>query len=104
MRYPLSMKATQRCPKCGGKKLWLIDPFRVPSDTAGGQEMFVVPHQSTGGWVSLRANPVGSFELFLCAACGYSELYAKSFAELEARPDGSVRLLDMTDPKAGPFR
>jgi predicted nucleic-acid-binding Zn-ribbon protein len=99
------MKATQRCGKCGGKKIWLVDPFRVPSDTLAGQELSVVPHQGTGsGWASLRANPVGSFELFLCAACGYSELYAKAFKDLEARADGSVRLLDMSDASAGPFR
>lgn len=99
------MKTTLRCPKCSGKKLWIIDEFRVPGADAEGSPLAVVPHQARGrGGIfgSLAASPRGGFELYACAACGYSELWATKLDELEPGP--GVRLIDTHEPTKQAFR
>jgi predicted nucleic-acid-binding Zn-ribbon protein len=100
------MKKMMRCPKCAGKRIWVIEKYRVPGESAEGRELCVLPHQEEGkgGLLSFgRLNPVGHFDLFLCDGCGYSELWADGFRGLTPDPARGIRLLD-TDAKAGPFR
>ena len=100
------MKKTMRCPKCAGKRIWLIEKYRVPGESAEGRELPVLPHQAEAkaGLLSFgRLNPVGHFDLFLCDGCGYSELWADGFRGLTADPSRGIRLLD-TEASAGPFR
>ncbi|HEY8078080.1 MAG TPA: hypothetical protein VIF62_28330, partial [Labilithrix sp.] len=97
----------QRCPKCDGKKIWVVEAFRIPTETAQGQVLPVVPHQETGslGFLALaRVKPVGAFDVYLCAGCGYSELWASGLDELKANAPSGVRLLDSSTQPAGPFR
>lgn len=101
------MKRSQRCPKCGGKKLWIIEPYRLPNETAAGAPMPVVAHQKEprpGFFALAQLNPVGSVDLYLCAACGYAELWASNLEGLRPDPAQGVRLLDGTVTPAGPFR
>jgi len=100
------MKPTQRCPKCNGRRLWVIDPLRVPTESATGAVLPLVPHQGkVGGFLQLTAlNPVGKLELFVCARCGYSELWAGEIARLAPDPENGVRLLDASTEPEGPFR
>lgn len=100
------MKRTQRCPKCGGRKLWVIDTFRAPGESAAGVALPVVTHQeqSTGRFSLGRASPQGSFNLWLCDACGYSELWAENIAGLRHDPASGVRCVDTTPDDEGPFR
>ncbi|MDB4932071.1 MAG: hypothetical protein JWM10_4555 [Myxococcaceae bacterium] len=100
------MKRTQRCPKCTGQRLWVIEKFRVPGESAEGVPLPVVPHQErAGGRFTLgRATPQGSFNLWLCAACGYSELWAEDVAGLRHDPAAGVRLVDSGTDAGGPFR
>lgn len=101
------MKRTQLCPKCDGRRIWVIEPFRVPSEAAQGTVLSVVPHQASGGgglFALARLSPVGRFDAYVCATCGYSELYATDFGELREDPANGVRLLDATAAPAGPFR
>lgn len=99
------MKRTQQCPKCNGRKLWVVERFRVPGETAAGAELPVVTHQEKGGLFTIgRAAPVGRFNLWLCDACGYSELWAEGIAGLRDDPAAGVRLVDHTHDPEGPFR
>ena len=101
-----TMKNLLRCPKCAGKKIWVIERYRIPGEAAEGRELPVVPHQdTTKSFLRLtRVTPVGHFDLFLCDACGYSELYAAGVRGLVADPERGIRLIDTTDVNEGPFR
>jgi predicted nucleic-acid-binding Zn-ribbon protein len=101
------VKRSQICPKCAARRIWVIESFRIPSETAQGAVLSVVPHQQSAGggfFAMARVAPVGSFDAYVCAGCGYSELYAKDFSELREDPARGVRLLDASTAPAGPFR
>jgi predicted nucleic-acid-binding Zn-ribbon protein len=101
------VKRSQICPKCSARRIWVIESFRVPSETAQGAVLPVLPHQQTerGGFFAIaRIVPVGSFDAYVCAGCGHAELYAKDFAELREDPEQGVRLLDASTKPDGPFR
>jgi predicted nucleic-acid-binding Zn-ribbon protein len=102
-----TMKKSQRCPKCDARRIWVIERYRVPGESAEGRVLPVVPHQAggaTGGLLAFtRVKPVGRFDLYLCDGCGYSELWAEDFRDLVADEARGIRLLDTTAQK-GPFR
>jgi predicted nucleic-acid-binding Zn-ribbon protein len=99
------MKNLLRCPKCAGKRLWVIEKYRVPGDTADGRELPVVPHQPEAGQgLFSRVKPKGHFDLFLCDGCGYSELWADGFRGLVEDTARGIRLIDTSDANKGPFR
>lgn len=101
------MKRHQRCIKCNGSTLWLVDPFRVPGEAAQGHELAVVPHQEgerAGLFAFAKVRPVGRFELWVCASCGYSELWAKDLEALRESVGDGVRLIDASVAGEGPFR
>lgn len=52
----------------------------------------------------MKLSPQGSFELHLCDACGYSELWANGVRGLVENPEKGIRLVDLSDANAGPFR
>lgn len=99
------MKNQHACPKCTGRKIWVVEPFRLPDDTLDGRPVHVVPHQSEGGAGFFKvesAKPRGELDLYVCDDCGYSELWARNVKNL--RETRTVRLLDSSGNRAGPFR
>jgi hypothetical protein len=49
----------------------------------------------------------GRFESWICAACGYAELYAQGLGDVDrlaAERPKDVRIIDGTVPTKGPFR
>lgn len=101
------MKNTLKCPKCAGKKIWVIEEYRIPGDSAAGRALHVVPHQGSGKgglFQTIRQNPQGHFDLFLCKGCGFSELWASGHEGLAENTERGIRLIDTTDVGAGPFR
>ncbi len=100
------MKRTQRCPKCDGHRLWVIEPLHVPAEVAGGHAMPVVVHQSApeGPRLFERENPQGRLDLWVCAGCGFAELWARDFDGLRADPARGVHLVDGAAVERGPFR
>lgn len=99
------MKRSLQCPKCDGKRLWVVERFRVPSETAAGAELPVVTHQDGKGIFAItRSAPQGRFDLWVCGGCGYSELWAAGIEGLRPNPEAGVRLVDSTVEPAGPFR
>ena len=85
----------------------MIESFRIPSE-GEGTVLPVVPHQTdpsaSRAWVIARARPQGQFDLWLCDACGYSELWARGLSGLREDPAGGVRMIDTTVTPEGPFR
>jgi hypothetical protein len=99
------MKESSTCPKCKSRRQWIIEKFRAPSDTPAGSPMAVVLEQPSGQKSLFRATQsVGAFDLYVCADCGFAELWARDLEALIARPQEGVHLRDNTDPAQGPFR
>jgi len=101
------MKRSHQCPKCDGQRLWVIERYRLPSETAEGQEMPVVPHQADvkpGLFGMPRVSPRGHFDVYVCDGCGYTELYGGGLDALVPDPTRGIRLIDASVPKKGPFR
>ena len=103
------MKTLHRCPKCSGRRIWIIERYRVPdAEVTTGRELNVVPHVANPNASRLffeKTNPVGHFDLYLCDGCGYSELWAEGFkGALSHDPSRGIRLLDTSDANEGPFR
>lgn len=101
------MKNLLRCPKCAGKRIWVVEKYRVPGESADGRELPVLPHQPDAKESRLsfgRISPKGHFDLFLCDGCGYSELWADGFRGLVPDEKRGVRLIDTSDIGDGPFR
>jgi predicted nucleic-acid-binding Zn-ribbon protein len=101
------VKRSQICPKCSARRIWVVESFRIPTETAQGVVLPVVHHQqaeSSSFFAIGRVTPVGSFDAYVCAGCGYSELYATGFEDLREDHAKGVRLLDASTAPAGPFR
>lgn len=100
------MKQSLKCPKCDGARIWVIERFRIPSETASGQELPLVPHQegATGFLGFSKLAPHGAFDLWACDACGYTELYARDLSGLKPSEERGVRLIDAAVEPKGPFR
>ena len=107
------MRTTSRCPKCNGTKLYVCESAQPAHDSSNIiHPMYVttVPIDQESLGVSEEdgssyRTPAGRFETWTCAACGYTEWYAKDpgnvLAKLAARGSG-VRVVEGT-PKA-PYR
>lgn len=100
------MKQSNACPKCRGRRIWIIEQFRLPGESAEGRPLAIVPHQGeqTSVFRAMKVSPQGSFDLHLCDGCGYSELWANGVRGLVENPAKGVRLVDLSEANAGPFR
>ncbi len=104
--YDGRVKRSQQCPKCEGRRLWVVERYRIPGEYAGGVELPVAANQQeAGGVFSLaRTTPQGRFDLWLCEGCGYTELWARDLKGLREDPTHGVRRVDTTADPEGPFR
>lgn len=106
------MRTHSRCPKCNGTKLYVCTNHQPDDDSQNFRhEMAVatvlVSKYTTG---AERGNEwrseVGTFETWICAACGYTEWYAqdpeRAMQILAKLPEAGVRIVD-SSPKT-PFR
>lgn len=99
------MKRTQQCPKCSGRRLWVVSPWRVPAEYAGGETAPLAFNVSAEGFLGMpKYNAAGALELWTCEACGYSEFWATGARELREDPSRGISLVDSTVKGAGPFR
>ena len=92
------MRSRNICPKCAGQDLLVVNPWRQPDAryTNSTNVMRVTSVETQGkGFLSLGSRvDVGDFELWVCATCGYSELYAagaESLADLARQGNPEVR-------------
>lgn len=102
------MKSSLACPKCQCRQLWVIDKVQQPFGYSGDTSMRVTVGEIYGGpSVGMVSEDVGHFEAWICAACGFTEWYAKEanegLAKLAAQRNSPIRLIDTTGQR-GPFR
>ncbi len=74
----MSLKRDKLCPQCEGRQVWWIEESPIAPEVAQGR---------------------GTYEQFICARCGYVELYAQ-VQDLQHNPGYGVHLID-NEPKAG---
>ncbi|CAN5923845.1 hypothetical protein BH11MYX4_BH11MYX4_49410 [soil metagenome] len=110
------MKKTATCPKCRGRKLFLVAQVQHTYCDAGGSlRAFHVTSAAmkTGkkgmfGGDATEIESAGPYETIVCAGCGYAEWYvpAHALAMLAqmAERSGAVRVIDGDVAPAGPFR
>lgn len=97
------MRTTQICPKCQGRKLFVVDPVRMP-----GEDGHITTVPFCAGVLDGTKIHVGRIEAWLCEGCGFVEYYAKDvtsrLAELAKQKPTNVRYLDGSGGSSGPFR
>jgi len=93
------MKNASACLKCGHETIWRVDPLcffdreyaNVITPLPVGCGMIDNPDPGLLGRPTIR-KAVGKFVVYVCAECGYSEMYAADLAELaslQRSEDGS---------------
>ena len=109
------MKTSVRCPKCEGRKIWVIERYAIPERTSVNAEFPMCIVRGRGvpepKWPRPRSfwdppyypEPHGIVDLYLCGVCGYVEFWGREFPDLIEDPDNGVRLLDATAER-GAFR
>lgn len=92
------MKQSLTCPKCDGRKIVHVDRMQLPVFAPGfaATPATLPVAVQRGIWSGARA--LGSFETFICQACGYTEWYAHT-PETLPLDNGDVQLID-NEPKA----
>jgi predicted nucleic-acid-binding Zn-ribbon protein len=110
--YAGPVKTTETCPKCRSRKIIVVeevthkDPemartIRVPmvaDEVANRDEGFFASAN-----VIVEA---GTFDVWICNECGYTEWYATKLGELRALAErsGKVRFIDREPGEGGPYR
>lgn len=110
------MKKSHACPKCGGRKLWVIEHVQAVEvfGKYGGRRS-LAPVGLTASSVTTPGvlfggttiENVGTVECWACDGCGYVEYYAHDMAKLVGLaedPNSGVRLIDGNAPARGPHR
>jgi predicted nucleic-acid-binding Zn-ribbon protein len=83
------MKNSRKCIKCDCEAIWKIDPLSLP-DPDSSNVVLPVPvgvREIDNPDPGLIGRPfvrtaVGTFDVYVCARCGYSELWAKDIEDL----------------------
>jgi predicted nucleic-acid-binding Zn-ribbon protein len=109
-----AMKSSLACPKCDSRRLWRIEEFAAkdPSYSGGGKRPLMVavavrtPPTQEPGWFSddgPERFDAGQVEAWVCAKCGYTELWSRDFEALRHLPESGVHLIDNT-PQQSEYR
>ncbi len=69
------------CPKCGSRKI--IENVSVGLDTQEGELILSMKRKAKIGPLRLPGLVTTTLHAWVCADCGYTELYAKQPSELE---------------------
>jgi hypothetical protein len=91
------MMRSQRCPKCEGREIWVIDGV----GERGPEGLDLLRPVFRDGVAGLEG--IGQFTTLICKACGYTEWYARGLDRLRENPPHGVRLLRPGDDD-GPYR
>jgi hypothetical protein len=90
-----------------GRKLWCIERLEAkdPSVAIGGDMplMLAIARQSTppttpgGFWGDgSKVRDIGHIDAWICAACGYTELWSNGYQQLVHNPRKGVHFVDAT--------
>lgn len=107
------MKHTNTCPKCQSAHIWVIEKVGERDDRATDAvrpapvTTLVVPPKEKSFWDSGTLREVGTFEVWICEHCGFTEWYAQNvndqLAQLAADPRNRIRRAK-GNASGGPFR
>ena len=104
------MRKSLKCPKCDCRKLWHIEKVRHFNTYADGALLNVVHEKRVGkpdngffGTGERKKMNVGTYDVFVCFSCGYTEWYAGELEQLEENPEEGVHLID-GETRNGAFR
>ena len=99
------MRTTEQCPKCQSHTIWVVGKIQLRDPTRS--EPSIPFSLAAGEDISGNRIEAGTFEAWVCANCGYTELYAKDFHEklaaLARYGWNGIRLISRNVP-TGPFR
>jgi predicted nucleic-acid-binding Zn-ribbon protein len=91
----MTIKRNLECPNCGDRVF-----LHFQDKTSG--ELSRVDVQWCLWW---DPGGSGSFEVFVCKSCGFTEWYAHGVSDIRADPDRGIHVIDARAPVSGePFR
>ncbi len=95
----MTLKHDQRCPACGGAIIVWIDAMQEGGDGICPSPLRIAFRGP------LDTQGLGTFETYICKACGFTEWYARGIDRLDERPDAGIRIIDARPPATGvPYR
>jgi predicted nucleic-acid-binding Zn-ribbon protein len=108
------MRASQKCPKCGGRQFYAVGACTVPAhDSINGTHPLTVAaaYLPTGqkGFLGMEGSKrfLASLQAWVCAACGYTEFYVNQpdvLAYMVKHGAADVRWVDAGVSGREPFR
>ena len=107
------MRDSETCPKCRSRKIFVVAEVgnehetltaTVPLPVAVGAVL--VQGGGVFGGTTKQIVKAGTFEAWVCAKCGFTELYAKKLAAIArlAEKSSCVRVIEHEPEPAGPYR
>lgn len=102
------MKNTKTCPKCRGKRLWRIEKIGAKDQSiqqGGVYRLRVAAERWTppvgepkksfwGSDDGSKLYSAGFIEAWVCAACGFTELWSTELEGLVPNPESGVHLVE----------
>lgn len=105
------MKKTLACPKCESRKLWRVDGIRAKGEYKNTHLQLLVavqrrtpPIKRESIWSDgSKVYDAAPIDAYVCALCGYTELWARDMDKLVHNPESGVHFIDTT-PQRGEYR
>lgn len=90
------MKDSRQCPKCQSRRLWAIQPLKTIHEYSPGTLPLHLDYDQVAGssFLTRHKNRVGTLDAWICAQCGYTELWASGLKDLEHAPERGIRLIE----------
>ena len=86
------MRDALRCPSCAGRSIWRIRPMYDQALRVGKPEVMAVYRSACG------QKEIGSFETYICQACGLTAWFALEISELYTAGHVDVRRFVGVEP------
>lgn len=92
-----SMRTLLECPHCEGRRLYHVKEVLDRGDGNSKQPFSVT---TKGFWAP---KPIGRFNCWVCAQCGFAEWYIQDPRSLDTDVD-NVEIHEVDDEERGPYR
>ena len=92
-----SMRTLLECPHCEGRRLYHVKEVLDRGDGNSKQPFSVT---TKGFWAT---KPIGRFNCWVCAQCGFAEWYIQDPRSLDTDVD-NVEIHEVDDEERGPYR
>ena len=92
------MKNSRKCPKCQCTRLWVVEPLRTVYEYSPGTLPLHLDYDQVEGtnFLNRSKRQVGTLDAWICADCGFTELWAKDLQKLQHAPERGIRLIDFS--------